>query len=269
MIKIIEFILRIFGINKKEKDNCDSIPNDELKNTITNTQIQLEKMFMKRELVVNNSDGKDYYKQTNNEIDPYISCFPSSMINAASVINLQFPTDKEHTGGYKQPEDAFNWFLEHNPECIEFYNRPAYKSYVNTKGNHPRELYDVEVFAFNKWMGKTVCEVKYGCTVSDIVNVLNYGGAVVTSGNFCGFGHVVCIVGFKCTIEPGKVTDKDVVDGLTHFIVDDSYGNPHDRYKPLGIGGNDVVWEREAFLTAINKGSVNKPVYNMISFRRN
>lgn len=266
MIKFIKFILQLLGIEVRDGSSSKLKLKEEPVSDVETKES--EEIFMKRELTVNNSNGKDYYKQTNNEIDPYISCFPSSMINAGSVIGLDFPTDKEHTNGYKQPEDGFNWFLEHNSECVEFYNKPAYKSYVNTKGNHPRELYDVEHFAFNKWMGKNVCRIKYGCTVADIVNVLNYGGAVVTSGNFCGFGHVVCIVGFKCTIEPGKVTDKDVVNGLTHFIVDDSYGSPHTRYKPVGVGGNDIVWEKDAFLTAINKGSVDKPIYNMIAFEK-
>ena len=257
MIKFIKFILNLFGIGSSTK-----------KELVEEPTIKEEDENMKRELTVNNSVGKDYYKQTNNERDPYIACFPSSMINAGSVIGLDFPTDKEHTNGYSQPEDGYDWYLENNSECKAFYNKPAYKSYVSAPGNHPRELYDVEHFAFNKWMGKEVCKLKYGCSVADIVNVLNYGGAVVTSGNFCGFGHVVCIVGFKCTIEPGKVTDKDVVNGLTHFIVDDSYGNPHNRYKPVGVDGNDVLWEKDAFLTAINKGSVDKPIYNMIAFEK-
>lgn len=240
-----------------EKEENVPIENDESEIFIE------EKEMTKEEISKNNSVSDDYHKQTNNVIDPFISCFPTSMVNAAESVKIKMPTDEYHRNGYVQDEDAYNWFLENNPECKAFWSGPAYKNYLKDPENHPRELYDVEVFAFNKWIGREVCKLVYGVKPQQIVDTLAKGGAVVTSGRFCGFGHVICIVGYKAVaVDKNKPT----IDEVTHFIVDDSYGNPHNNYKPVGVGGNDVVWEKDKFLAAINKGSSSSPTYNGILF---
>jgi hypothetical protein len=214
---------------------------------------------------INNSDPNEYHVQTNNERDPFITCFPTSMINACKTIRSQncFPTSSDRTGGYTQLEDQFDWFLHNNDECIDYWLRSEFKSYLSDKNNDPRELYDVEVYCFNKWMQEDVCRVQYNSSSNDIVETIKKGGAVVTSGNFCGFGHVIAIVGLTAECE----NESDIsIDNVKDFIILDSYGNPHNKYKPVGSGGKNVLWDKNEFLNIINKGTGFSKAFNLIIF---
>lgn len=220
---------------------------------------------MKTKITKHNSIKDNFYKQTNNERDPYVTCFPTSMINASQAVGIKLPTDKNKTGKYSQPEDQFDWFLHENPECVEFWKKPKFSDYLSNKNNDPRELYDVEQFAFEKWIGKKVSELKYNASAQTIVDTITKGGAVVTSGLFCGFGHVICIVGYNAECEnPENVK----IDEVSEFIIYDSYGNPHNNYKPVGVGGLDVIWEKEEFLKKINKGTGSSQAFNIIAFNK-
>ena len=266
MIKFIEFMMSLF--NKKssssEKEEEDTLINEdefELEN-IKIIPLEDEEIEM-TPVSKNNSKAEEYYKQTNNEIDPFISCFPTSMINAGATIGVEFPKDDSKTHGYVQPEDQYNWYLETNETCKKFWSKPEFASYVKNPENHPRELWEVEEYCFNKWVGADICKYVPNITIQRIVDLLNRGGAVVTSGKFCGFSHVVAIVGFKANaIDKNNIKEDEV----THFIVDDSYGNPFNNYKPVGVGGNDLEWEKDKFLAAINKGKGDKASYNAILF---
>ena len=222
---------------------------------------------IKMKISINNSDPNEFHIQTNNERDPFITCFPTSMINAAKVIrkSSSFPLkqDINKTGGYTQLEDQFDWFLHNNQECIDYWNRPEFKSYLSDKNNDPRELYDVEVYCFNKWFGEKLCKLQYNASANDIVETIKNKGAVVTSGNFCDFGHVISIVGLTAECE----NKSDInINNIKEFIILDSYGDPHNNYKPVGVGGKNVIWEKEEFLNKINKGTGNSKTYNLIHF---
>ena len=106
-----------------------------------------------------NGSKEKFKTQIDNERDRFNACFPTSMINVATIFGLdkEFPTIHAKTGGYKQAEDAFDWFIHNDKECVSFVNKnPAFKSYALKNGNDIRELWDVEVFAFNKWIGREV-----------------------------------------------------------------------------------------------------------------
>lgn len=202
-----------------------------------------------KEIIINNSKAENFHKQTNNQRSPFISCFPTSMINAGETVGIKFPTSEDKTGGYSQEEDAYDWFLHTNSDVVSFWNKPAYKGTIDT-GIDPREIWDVEFYAFKKWAGTENIKISYNVKVSEIVDTIKNGGAVVTSGKFCGLGHVVCIVGLKAESEDiNGITE----DNVKEFIIDDSYGNPHNKYKPAGVGGNDVVWNKNDFLKCISK----------------
>lgn len=228
-------------------------------------------------LRLNNSKKDDYYKQTNNERDPFITCFPTSMINASRIlINKNLISYPNNTTNYSQPEDQYDYFIHNDKEVYDF----AKKNNQIVEGYDLREMYSVEEFAFNKWVGKKVCNLNLNITISEIVDVLNAGGAVVTSGKFCGFAHVVTIVGYERVIGDDYDTVKDVsseemlnntpkefdLANLVNVIIDDSYGDPRTGYKPVGVGGNDVVFRFRDFLSAINKGTNDSPKYFGITF---
>lgn len=222
---------------------------------------------IKMKISINNSDPNEFHIQTNNERDPFITCFPTSMINGSKVIRKasSFPSeyDIDKTGGYHQLEDQFDWFLHFDKDCVEYWNKPEFNSYLSDKNNDPRELYDVEVYSFNKWMGENICRLQYNASSNDIVETIKHGGAVVTSGNFCGFGHVITIVGYNVECENESLVK---IDNVKEFIILDSYGNPHNNYKPIGVGGKNVVWEKEEFLNKINKGTGFSKTFNLIHF---
>lgn len=228
-----------------------------------------------------NSNRNEFYTQVNNERDPYINCFPTSMINWAKVnkINLPDPMDSSKSGGYKQPEDQFDWFMHNNEEVMSYVNNlrsstPWIREYIDHNGGDIRELWDVEVYAFNKWVGKDVAKVNYNLSVKDILYEIQRGRAIVTSGRFCEFSHAITIVGFKAEFE-SVIADKNIdligdnlsyeVDDnrivLKEFIHLDSYGNPNKNYKPIGVDGFDVIMDKEKFLSCINKGDSEKSVY--------
>lgn len=259
IIKIIQFILSLFDKKGSSFDDGKEDPDFELEDIKNIPEEETEVKHISK----NNSKPEDYYKQTNNEIDPFISCFPTSMINAAAVLGIVFPKDKDKTGGYVQPEDQYNWYLEHDEGCRKFWSKPEFAKYLDDPANHPRELWEVEVYCFNRWIGRDVCKYVPNVKIQQIIDLLNKGGTAVTSGKFCEFGHVVAVVGFKAdSVDENNVKESEV----TQFIVDDSYGNPHNNYKPVGVDGNDVEWEKDKFLAAINKGREDKPSYNAILF---
>ena len=224
---------------------------------------------MKNIYIHNNSIKDEYYKQTNNERDPFIACFPTSLINLAKgVLNLTLPTSKEKTGGFKQPEDGFDWYMHNSPEVKEWVDNYCKTLWVRDylkKGGDIRELWEVEVYCFNKWMGYECVKLNYNMSKLAIIEEIQRGRGVVTTGKFVGFSHAVCIVGFKAEMENldkdinfsgdniSFLIDNDSIKNVTHIIIDDSYGNPLENYKPVGVNGNDVYYPKNDFFKAINK----------------
>lgn len=235
----------------------------------------------KKKYIHNNST--DYYTQINNKRDPYVTCFNTSMVNVGlDIMKLIPPTSEDKTGGYTQPEDQFDWFIHNSPEIKEWFDKycadnPWVKTYVNTKGNDMRELWEVEAYCFNKWIGRNVCRINYKMSRHDFIEEIQNGRGVVTTGKFYGFAHAVSVVGFTAevtsldsdlTIRGSNISIPITVscDEVNKIIVDDSYGNPNNKYKPVGIGGNDVHLQKETFFTAINKGSSEKEIFYGILF---
>lgn len=229
----------------------------------------------------NNSTPDNYYKQTNNERDPYITCFNTSMINVGiGIMKYDLPTNPGKTGGYSQPEDQFDWYMHESPEVTrwvkDFSSTGWVKEYLNSGGNI-RELWEVEAYCFNKWIGEDVCKVNYNLREIDFIDQIRNGKGVVTTGKFCGFNHAVSVVGFESTLKnastsfnlSGKDESIDVdIDNVNHIIINDSYGNPLNDYKPIGVGGFNVFMEKEDFFKKILKaGDVNVSIYYGITFK--
>lgn len=214
-------------------------------------------------MIKNNSKPENYYKQTNNLRSPYVSCFNTSMINGSQTVGIQLPDRKSlpaEEATYDQPEDQLDVHV-HSDKVIEYFkNNRDVQSLLNQDYDY-REIYAVEEYAFNDWIGKRVCKFIPHLTMENMIEIIDRGGAIVTSGKFCGFGHLVCVVGYKVD---------DVTHRLTHMIIDDPYGNPLKNYKPLGQGGNDVEYPVEEFWLATNKsGAITNPQHLGIVFLPN
>jgi len=215
-----------------------------------------------------NGSKETFKTQIDNERDRYRACFPTSMINVASIYGLdkEFPTTHDKTGGYKQAEDAFDWFMHNDKECINFVNKnPTFKSYALKAGNDIRELWDVEVFAFNKWIGRNVCKVNYNFKLSDMANILNDGKAFVTSLKH-RFAHVISVVGADlfCNkdgsndITPEQRKIKADFSNVESLIIADSYGDVNESYAKTKADCWSIKVPKEKILNYINKDSLKK-----------
>ena len=116
-------------------------------------------------ILINNSKDENFHKQTNNDRSPFVSCFPTAMINAAETVRVILPNEPSKTSFYTQEEDQYDWFLHTDPEVVNFWNNPRYKHLLDS-GSDPREIWDVEHFAFNKWVGHNVCSLNYNLSLS-------------------------------------------------------------------------------------------------------
>ncbi len=199
---------------------------------------------------INNSKPFNYHKQTNNVRSPSVACFPTSMVNAAYTAGIPVADMAIYKNNlYTQDEDVFDAFL-HTPELMRYYKcKPCLWDYIKRPGNDARELWDVEEYAFNKFVGEKVCYIDWNLKIEKLIDTLLSGGAIVTSGFFYRFHHAVSIVGFTSSGEDG---DKDPYK-LENIIIDDSYGNVNTNYESVGVGGNDVEVPVLDFLNMIHK----------------
>ena len=229
------------------------------------------------------NNSTDYYSQINNRRDPYVACFNTSMINVGlNLIGLVPPKALEKTGNYDQPEDQFDWYMHNSLEVKDWVDNYCKTPWVDNylkAGGDIRELWEVEVYCFNKWISKNVCKAVYNLSKHDFIEEIQRGRGIVTTGKFCKFAHAVSVVGFVADL---PMQDKDLnltgdnisiqisdsCDEITDIIIDDSYGNPNNEYKPVGKDGNDVRVAKDKFFTAINKATnENKEVFYGILFQ--
>lgn len=238
-----------------------------------------EEKKVEKKIHYTHNNSTDYYKQTNNERDPMITCFNTSMVNVGlDIMKINPPTGKDKTGGYTQPEDQFDWYMHNSPEVkawVDDYCKTEWVADYLKDGGDIRELWEVECYCFNKWIGRTVCRINYHMTKHDFIEEIQRGRGVVTTGKFSGFAHAVSVVGFKSIITN---YDHDIyltgdnislpVDNdcafVEEMIIDDSYGNPLNKYKPVGVGGNDLHLNAIDFFKAINKDSKHETYYGVI-----
>ena len=191
----------------------------------------------------NNSENKPYYTQRNNKLKPNGACNVTSMIAALSAAG--WDVGKIATKEYPQPEDALMHFILADKRVDAFWRimDPA-------RRYPPNEWHAVLEFGTNRYMRE--CGLTDGQAVEwgekrrlcDIQDVITSGGAAVVSGIFTAegkktIGHVVACVGFKAD-DDGE---------LTHFILDDSWGDYRTEYKSKN--GNDVEMPLDDFKAMI------------------
>jgi hypothetical protein len=162
------------------------------------------------------------------------------MINAATTVGVSFPP--KHPS--YQRDDQYDEFL-HTKAIVDW---GARRNFRTTKDTDIREYWQVEEYAFNTWVNYQACKLEYNLSLQRIMEIILKGGAIVISGVFASYHHVVCIVGFEST----KHNSTDITT-LRSIIIDDSYGNPHKKYKPTGVGGNDVIFDCDEFWNITTK----------------
>ena len=209
---------------------------------------------------------KNFTKQTTSKIDPKVMCFPTSMVNAASAVNVQFPmigTDDEnitYTPDYIR--DLYDEYL--HSYIVKFWceeKAPNYvPHYIDDLKVDPREMYDVEVAAFNSWVGYEACVLDYNLGKWELFEYLDKGFSVVMSGLFVGRNHCVVVLGYE--------TDPNDIGHITNIVFYDPYGDPYTRYKDPGVGGDAVKMPFNTFWKATLKTEVENPRHIGIIFDR-
>jgi hypothetical protein len=194
--------------------------------------------------IVNNSDGKPYYSQRNNELSPGSSCNVTSMVSGLVSASWPLPAGK-----FKQPEDNLLDFIRNSSIVQRRWDviDPQHKT-------PPNQLHELLCLGTNLWLehlrGPKI-ELLWKLSIDDIVTVIDFGGAVVMSGKFQDrqsgeIGHIVPIVGYQ-EDRPGKVT---------HFILDDPWGDYESQYRIQR--GDDIFMPISDWLSMIREQ--NKPL---------
>ena len=195
---------------------------------------------------VDNSNREWYYKQTNNKRSPFISCFPTSMINASQITKVKLP-DLPVNCIYDQPEDQYDEFLHSQKFMSWAMTKPSIVNLLEDDYDI-REIWEAEVQGFNEWVGKRVCEIDWDFKREELIETIDAGGAIVTSGTFGKFkGHCVTICGYG--VDSGLFTK----DNISKAILLDPYGDPFTRYAKVGFGGYGVRYPFEDFWKVTEK----------------
>lgn len=204
-------------------------------------------------MVQNNSKNKPYYTQRNNALKPNCACNVTAMI--AALVAAGWDVEKLATEQYAQPEDALMHFILADARVDACWKK------IDPKGMYaPNEWHPVLAFGTNLYLrergliGKDESVVEWGewRSKSQIADTIRNGGAAVLSGLFPSggrktIGHVVACVGFK----------EDDDGNLTHFILDDSWGDYRTEYRMQN--GNDIEMPLEDFNSKIRHcGADNK-----------
>jgi hypothetical protein len=169
--------------------------------------------------IVNNSDGKPYYSQRNNELNPGSSCNVTSMISGLVSASWPLPAGK-----YKQPEDNLLEFIRNNAVVQKRWAEVCPKRDIP-----PNQIHETLCLGTNLWiehLGGPKIELLWQLSIGDIKSAIDNGGAVVISGRFqdqrsSEIGHIVPVVGYQST-DDGEVT---------HVILDDPWGDYESLYS--------------------------------------
>jgi hypothetical protein len=199
-------------------------------------------------MVFNYSKDNDYHTQLNNRRLPLSTCNTTSMIMALKQAGVALPFPKDI-----QPEDYLTDFLR-SPEAYRkmkeitpwFFDRETGKAILP-----PNEVHQMLEWGVNTLLKRQLDRFSTEVPVETIISHLIKGGGVVLSGEFRlknrNLHHIVSLAGF--------VTDEN--EDITHFIIDDPYGNFRTDYQDQH--GNNITITRDEF-TAIFKPTGNETV---------
>ena len=171
--------------------------------------------------IVNNTVGKQWFDQRDNDLVPSGACNVTAYRAALSAANWpELPRGK-----YAQCEDNFLDFIRTSPQVQQ-----RYKQIQPNKAFPPEQIHELLCLGANLWLeplkGPEII-LRWNLRLNDITQVLDNGGAVVMSGRFYDhkageIGHIITVVGYV-TDESGKE--------VTTLLIDDSWGDYRDLYK--------------------------------------
>ena len=189
-------------------------------------------------MVFNYSKDNAYHTQINNRRLPLSTCNTTSMIMALKQAGVRPPGPLKGV----QPEDYLTDFLR-SPESYRkmkemtpwFFDRKTGKAILP-----PNEVHQMLEWGVNTLLNKQVDRFSTGVSIETIIAHLIKGGGVVLSGEFRlknrNLHHIVSLAGF--------VTDEN--EDVTHFIIDDPYGNFRTDYQDQH--GNNIKITRDEFM---------------------
>jgi len=116
--------------------------------------------------IVNNSDGKPYYSQRNNELNPSSACNVTSMVSGLVSASWPLPAGK-----YKQPEDNLLEFIRSNPAVQKRWDAidPQHKT-------PPNQLHELLCLGTNLWvenLGGPKIELLWRLYIADVKKAIN------------------------------------------------------------------------------------------------
>jgi hypothetical protein len=169
--------------------------------------------------IINNSDGKPWYTQRNNQLSPGSSCNVTSMVSGLASAGWPFPAGK-----FNQEEDNLLDFIRSNAQVQRRWDviDPQHKT-------PPNQIHELLCLGTNLWiasMGGQPIVLRWDLRLPDVVRAIDDGGTVVMSGRFQDYrsgeiGHIVTVVGYQAT-DAGETT---------HVILDDPWGDYETLYK--------------------------------------
>ena len=155
-----------------------------------------------------NPNRANYYTQTNNELDPNISCQGTATVQCLDIIFKHDLRQIEILTPYGQPEDDLRKYIFENADVQAFFKRSHPGSAIPAP-----EWADVLVFAINKIYGRIICSFEGNMTPAKIKTDISCGLPVMVSMRYWRPsripGHYISVVGF---------------DG-ENLIIDDPYKN--------------------------------------------
>jgi hypothetical protein len=218
----------------------------------------------------NFSTDDEYHSQINNKSLPFSSCNFTSDTMALKQSNIDlsnfYKVMKEEGYEGKQEEDFLTDYAMtiHYQEMLDFMHKETPWAF-DKEGNviyPPNQIHQVIEYVTNKIMGRTVSKFSTKWTIKDIVqHLFIYNGGVVLSGMFpmtgrLPLGHIVSLAGFKSSIPFNKDNPNSIdITKITHFIIDDPYGNWYTEYQDHH--GNNIDFSFTDFYKIFNDSNSN------------
>lgn len=195
-------------------------------------------------MVFNFSKDSDYHTQRNNKYIPLESCNSTSMVMALKQAGYDF--DHINT---EQPEDLLTLVMTSSmgTNMVKELASWAWDSKLEEPTIPPNEIHVILEWATNHIMlGKKVDRFTTNAKLTTIIATLLTHGGIVLSGIFPqergALSHMVSLAGF--------ITDNDSYhvepEHITHFIIDDPYGNFRTQYEDHR--GNNIEITNEEFM---------------------
>lgn len=137
-------------------------------------------------------EDHDVFTQRNNLHYPDQTCWPTSVVQALHIRDIEMPAGK-----YTQPEDNLAEFCMKDSRVQQLY-----KKHDPAREYKPWQIHDVLCYAVNLWLGKDVCERKVFNGEVHLKQYIDAGRCVVISGRFPYYSgtpisHAICICGYN------------------------------------------------------------------------